>query len=123
MKKFKTKDNEIYAYEDNVDKIKLSERIIKLDLIPITEEEAIEIYNLQNQDNQIAQKQELAELQSFLSKSDYIAIHYGILFNIEERKQFLKKESKTFKISNYELLEKRIKCVDRINELKEILNM
>ena len=57
MKKYKNQNNEIFAYEDNVSKEIINQRVKELGLIPISDEEASKLLEpkIDEQDKQLAE--------------------------------------------------------------------
>lgn len=57
MKQYKNKNNEIFAYEDDISKELLNQRVKELGLIPISDEEASRLLEpkIDEQDKQLAQ--------------------------------------------------------------------
>lgn len=121
MLKYKTKNNEIYAFEDDVNEEFLNKKIEELGLIAITDEEETAIREQKDIDNQVAEKKELAKLETFLNQSNYIVINLGKKFTMEARNLYFKEVSSRFNITNLEVMEKQEEAIARINELKEII--
>jgi ADP-heptose:LPS heptosyltransferase len=122
MKYYKTLNNEIYAYEDNVNQEIINERSERLELIQITEEEVESIQKQKDLDNKVAEKQEKFKLKLFLNESNYIVINLGKKFTIEERTKYFNKISKKFNMTNLEVMNKQEEAIKRINELELIIN-
>lgn len=69
MKRYKNKNNEIFAYEDDVSEELLNQRIKKLGLIPISDDEANKLLEpkIDEQDKQLAEiEAEIAECENYI---------------------------------------------------------
>ena len=69
MKKYKNTNNEIYAYEDDVSKELLNQRIKELGLTPISDEEASKLLEskIDEQDKQLAEiEAEIVECENYI---------------------------------------------------------
>ena len=69
MKRYKSKNNEIYAYDDDVSEELLNQRIKKLGLIPISDEEASKLLEpkIDEQDKQLAEiEAEIVECENYI---------------------------------------------------------
>lgn len=121
MLNYKDKNNEIYAFDENGNEEFRNKKIAELGLISVTDEEITAIREQKDIDNQVAEKKELASLESFLNQSNYIAINYGALRSEDKKTLFLAESSDTFRITNEEIFDKREEAIARINELKEII--
>ena len=121
MRKYKDKNNEFHAFEEDAPEEFVDKKIKELGLIPVTEDEFAEIRKQQDLDNQVAEKKELATLESFLDQSNYIVINLGKKFTVEARNLYFKEVSSRFNMTNLEVMEKQEEAIARINELKEII--
>nr|DAD63525.1 MAG TPA: hypothetical protein [Caudoviricetes sp.] len=69
MKQYKNQNNEIYAYEDDISKELLNQRIKQLGLTPISDEEASRLLEpkIDEQDKQLAEiEAEIAECENYI---------------------------------------------------------
>ena len=69
MKRYKNKNNEIYAYEDDISEELLNQRIKELGLIPISDEEASKLLEpkIDERAEQLAQiEAEIAECENYI---------------------------------------------------------
>lgn len=69
MKRYKNKNNEIYAYEDDVSEELLNQRIKELELTSISDEEANKLLEpkIDEQDKQLAEiEAEIAECENYI---------------------------------------------------------
>ena len=121
MKKYKDLENNIHAFEEEINEDFLNAKIEELGLIAITDEEETAIREQKDIEDQVAEKKELSKLETFLNQSNYIAINYGSLRSEEKKLLFLADVSDTFGMTNEEIFDKRDESIARINELKEII--
>lgn len=77
MKRYKNKNNEIYAYEDDVSEELLNQRIKELGLTPISDEEASKLLNPKI-DEKIKQ---LAEIEAEIAECENYIRHALIIGN------------------------------------------
>lgn len=77
MKRYKNKNNEIYAYEDDISEELLNQRIKELGLIPISDEEASKLL-VPNVDEKIKQ---LAEIEAEIAECENYIRHALIIGN------------------------------------------
>nr|DAY00981.1 MAG TPA: hypothetical protein [Caudoviricetes sp.] len=77
MKRYKNKNNEIFAYEDNVSEELLNQRIKELGLIPISDEEASKLL-APNVDEKIKQ---LSEIEAEIAECENYIRHALIIGN------------------------------------------
>lgn len=77
MKRYKNKNNEIYAYEDNISEELLNQRIKELGLIPISDEEASKLL-VPNVDEKIKQ---LSEIEAEITECENYIRHALIMGN------------------------------------------
>ena len=108
MLKYKDLENNIHAFEDDVNEDFLNKKIEELGLIAITNEEETAIREQKDIDNQVTEKKELNTLLRYLSNTDYMAT------KCSERKLDMETEYPDDYI-------KRENARIRINELKAIL--
>ena len=69
MKKYKNQKNEIYAYDDDVSKEIINQRVKELGLTPISDEEASKLLEpkIDEQDQELAQiEAEIAECENYI---------------------------------------------------------
>nr|DAR26822.1 MAG TPA: hypothetical protein [Caudoviricetes sp.] len=69
MKRYKNKNNEIYAYEDDVSEELLNQRVKELGLTPISDEEASKLLDpkIDKKDEQLAEiEAEIAECENYI---------------------------------------------------------
>ncbi|WP_109146903.1 hypothetical protein [Campylobacter concisus] len=69
MKKYKNQNNEIYAYEDDISKELLNQRVKELGLTPISDEEASKLLEpkIDEQDKQLAEIEAgIAECENYI---------------------------------------------------------
>nr|DAX94953.1 MAG TPA: hypothetical protein [Caudoviricetes sp.] len=69
MKQYKNQKNEIFAYEDNVSKEIINQRVKELGLTPISDEEASKLLEpkIDEQDQELAQiEAEIAECENYI---------------------------------------------------------
>ena len=122
MKKYKDLENNIHAFEDDVNEDFLNKKIEELGLIAITDEEENAIREQKDIDDQVVEKRELAKLEAFLNNTNYIAINHGAKISAEKRANYLAEMSDTYGITNEEVLNNREQAINKINELQLTLN-
>jgi len=122
MLNYKDLENNIHAFEDDVNEDFLNKKIEELGLIAITDEEENAIREQKDIDDQVVEKRELAKLEAFLNNTNYIAINYGAKISAEKRANYLAEMSDTYGITNEEVLNNREQAINKINELQLTLN-
>ena len=102
MKKYKNQNNEIFAYEDNVSKEIINQRVKELGLIPISDEEASKLLEpkIDEQDKQLAEiEAEIAECENYIRHALIIG-NTAVLENLRaEYKELIAEREKLNKAS------------------------
>jgi hypothetical protein len=104
---YKTKNNEFYAFEDDIKQERLDSRIEKLGLTSIEEEELKVIQAQKDIDSQVVEKTELAINEKYLKDTDYISTKcYELKLDIETEypSDFIRRKAARLRINELRVI-------------------